>query len=61
MLGSAVNVHVRDLGCVTRPVPRDRPHNHIPPMGIALNAVRERNSIFLILVGYDYGQVLFLF
>ena len=26
-------------------------------MGIALNAVRERNSIFLILVGYDYGQV----
>jgi hypothetical protein len=56
MLGSAVNVHLRDLGCVTRPVPSNRPQNHLPPIGIALNSIRERNSIFLILLGYDYGQ-----
>ena len=56
MMGSAVNVHLRDLGCISRPLPADRPDAFKAPLGIALNSIQDRNSICIVLVGFDYGQ-----
>ena len=55
MLGCAINVQLRDLGSISRPLPKDRPREYKAPIGISLNSIQERNSVCLILVGFDYG------
>ena len=56
MLSCAVNVQLRDLGCISRPLPAERTDENKAPIGISLNSIRERNSICLVLVGFDYGD-----
>jgi hypothetical protein len=55
MLGCAINVQLRDLGSISRPLPKDRPPEYKAPIGISLSSIQERNSVCLILVGFDYG------
>jgi hypothetical protein len=56
MSSCAVNVQFRDLGSISRPLPEDRPEEKRPPIGISLKSIKERNSVCIVLVGFDYGE-----
>lgn len=56
MSSCAVNVQFRDLGSISRPLPEDRPADKRPPIGISLKSIKERNSVCIVLVGFDYGE-----
>jgi hypothetical protein len=56
MLCACVNVQLKDLGSISRPLPADRPEGSKAPLSIALKSIKDRNSICLILVGFDYGE-----
>jgi|LauGreDrversion2_3_1035106.scaffolds.fasta_scaffold08593_1 hypothetical protein len=52
----AVNVQFRDLGSISRPLPEARPEEKRPQIGISLKSIKERNSVCIVLVGFDYGE-----